>query len=247
MIPLRDTVPHRNPPFVTVGIIVVNALVFWCELHLSPAQLERLFYLFGFVPLRLTHPEWAQYVGIDIDWYWPLLTSMFLHGGWVHFLGNMWTLWLFGDNVEDRLGHLRFLIFYLLCGVVAALGHAYVYPDSTVPTIGASGAIAGVMGAYFLLFPNAQIVVLWPVFFYPLFFELPAVVYLGIWILTQVWHGSLALALPESFSGVAFWAHVAGFVAGMVLLPIFCKRRHTYRPWQPDESIYRHPRTFFWR
>src|SRR5207237_8668834 len=143
-------------------------------------------YLLVIVPARYTHPAWAQWVGVPIDDYWPFLTCMFLHGSWSHVIGNMWTLWIFGDNVEDRMGPVRFLAFYLLTGVAAGLTHWFTNLDSTVPTVGASGAIAGVLGAYFILFPHSRIIVLFPVFFWPFFFELPAVMYLLFWFLSQM-------------------------------------------------------------
>jgi membrane associated rhomboid family serine protease len=175
MIPIRDTIPSRNLPVVTWFLIIANSAVFLFELSLPPDVLERVFHLFGLVPARYTHPQWAVVIGFPVDDYWPFLTSMFLHGGWMHIISNMWTLWIFGDNVEDRMGSLRFLIFYLLCGFAAGLVHWFTHPWSTLPTVGASGAIAGVMGAYFFLFPFARVVVLLPILFFPFFFEVPAV------------------------------------------------------------------------
>src|SRR2546427_6771260 len=148
MFPIGDTVPRRNVPIATWLLIVINCLVFLFETAMPQHMLERFFYLFGIVPARYTHPNWALWIGLPIDDYWPFLTSMFLHGGWVHVIGNMWTLWIFGDNVEDRMGPGRFVVFYLVCGFIAGLVHSLTNPDSTLPTIGASGAIAGVMGAY---------------------------------------------------------------------------------------------------
>src|SRR5262249_10212506 len=152
---------------------------------LSKESLENFFYLFGLVPMRYTHPDWAQSVGLSTYNYWPFLTHMFLHGGWLHILGNMWVLWIFGDNVEDRMGSARFLIFYLLCGFIAGATQTAVTSESTVPSVGASGAIAGVMGAYLFMFPTSRVVVLVPILFFPLFFELPAVLFLGLWFFLQ--------------------------------------------------------------
>ena len=160
---------------------------------------------------------------------------MFLHGGWAHIIGNMWTLWIFGDNVEDRMGPVRFTVFYILCGLVAGVVHWFTNPHSAVPTVGASGAIAGVMGAYFVLFPHARVVVMVPVFFYPLFFEVPAVTYLLFWALSQVFSGTMAIAGPGEVGGVAWWAHVGGFTAGLVLHALFVQPRRTIRRLQPDE------------
>ncbi|MEY2544213.1 MAG: hypothetical protein QOE81_1674, partial [Verrucomicrobiota bacterium] len=167
-----------------------------------------------------------------IDNYWPLLTHQFLHGGWFHIIANMWTLWIFGDNVEDRMGPGRFAIFYLLCGTIAGTTHLLTNPDSTVPSVGASGAIAGVLGAYLLFFPTARLIVLFPIFFFPLFFEVPAVFYLAIWFFGQLFSGTAALAGPQQVGGIAWWAHIGGFIGGMLLCGLFAQRR---RPSQPDE------------
>jgi membrane associated rhomboid family serine protease len=160
---------------------------------------------------------------------------MFLHGGWSHIIFNMWALWIFGDNVEDRMGPLRFTLFYLTCGLIAGVVHVLTNPESTVPTVGASGAIAGVLGAYFLLFPQARLVVLVPILFIPLFFELPAVLYLLFWALMQLFSGTLALAGPTDVGGVAWWAHVGGFSAGLLLHRFFVRPRRMIRRFQPDE------------
>jgi membrane associated rhomboid family serine protease len=236
MIPIRDTVPRRRFPVVTLSLIAVNVFVFLIELSLAPEDLEALFYLFGVVPARYTHPEWALAVGFPIDDYWPFITSMFLHGGWLHIIGNMWTLWIFGDNVEDRMGRGRFLAFYLITGILAGLTHWFTNPDSVLPTVGASGAVAGVLGAYFTLFPKARIIGIVPVFFFPVFIELPAVLYLLLWFLTQIFAGTMAGLSNEDVGGVAFWAHVGGFVAGMALRWLFVPPEGKgSRPFQQDE------------
>ena len=235
MFPIRDTIPSRNPPVAVWLLILVNSVVFLFELAMPEPALRQFFHLFGIVPARYAHPDWALWAGFPVDDYWPFLTSMFLHGGFMHIIGNMWTLWIFGDNVEDRMGPARFLVFYLLCGLAAGLVHWLTNPDSTIPTVGASGAIAGVMGAYFFLFPYSRVVVLVPVFFFPFFFELPAVTYLGFWALSQVFSGTLSLAGPASVGGVAWWAHVGGFMAGILLHFFFVKRGDTYRRPSRDE------------
>jgi len=235
MFPVQDSVPSRTVPVVTRALILINALVFFFELALPQPTLEQLFYLFGMVPARFTHPDWAEWAGFPVDTWWPLLTHQFLHGGWLHIISNMWTLWIFGDNVEDRMGHGRFAVFYLVCGVVAGLTHMLSNPGSTVPSVGASGAIAGVLGAYLLLYPTARLVVLLPILFFPFFFEVPAVVYLGVWFISQLFSGTLALANPEQVGGIAFWAHIGGFVAGMLLCPLFVWRLRARRKFQPDE------------
>ena len=232
MFPLKDTIPSHSPPLMLWTLLLVNAGVFLFELQLSEAQVEEFFYLFGLVPARYSHAAWARWAGLPIDDYWPFLTHMFLHGGWLHFIGNMWTLWIFGDNVEDRMGPVRFLIFYLLCGLTASLLHYFTTLYSTLPTVGASGAIAGVMGAYFLLYPHARIIMLVPILFYPLFFEVPAVLYLGFWFLGQVISGVVSVAGPEQVGGIAWWAHIGGFVVGAVLWRVFVRPE---RPLQADE------------
>ncbi|HZR17406.1 MAG TPA: rhomboid family intramembrane serine protease [Verrucomicrobiae bacterium] len=233
MFPIRDSIPTRSVPVVTRAIILINVLVFCLELALPPETLDRFLSLFGIVPARLIHPDWAATVGFPGGAYWTLLTHQFLHGGWLHIISNMWALWIFGDNVEDAMGGRRFALFYLTCGILAALTQVMTQPDSRVPSIGASGAIAGVLGAYFLLYPTARMVVLLPIFFFPFFFEVPAVLYLGVWFLTQLFSGTLALASPEEAGGIAFWAHIGGFLSGMLLCALFVQRGR--RRLQPDE------------
>jgi membrane associated rhomboid family serine protease len=236
MIPIRDTIPSRSVPVVTWTLIAVNVAIFFYELTLEPAELQAFFYIFGMVPARYTHPEWAVWVGLPVDDYWPFLTSMFLHGGWMHVIGNMWTLWIFGDNVEDRMGRIRFLLFYVLTGLAAGFTHWFTNLGSTVPTVGASGAIAGVLGAYFVLFPSSRIIALFPVFFFPFFFELPAATYLLFWFLSQVFSGTLAGLQPEDVGGVAWWAHVGGFAVGVALHRLFLPpRRSRSRRYEHDE------------
>ena len=235
MIPIRDTLPRRNKPIATYLLILINAIVFLFELTMPPPELEQLFNMFGLVPARFMHPDWASSAGYPGHSYWPFLTSMFLHGGWLHIIGNMWTLWIFGDNIEDQMGPARYVIFYLLCGLIAGIVHCLTNADSTMPTVGASGAIAGVMGAYLFLFPTARIVVLVPIFFFPFFFEVPAVIYLGFWALSQVFSGTLALASGTQVGGVAWWAHVGGFVGGIVLQFFFVRRGPAYRPLPRDQ------------
>jgi membrane associated rhomboid family serine protease len=235
MIPIQDTIRSRNPPLAVYALIGLNVLVFAFELTLPHGDLDQLFYILGIVPARYTHPQWAEQVGFPIDNYWPFLTSMFLHGGWAHIIGNMWTLWIFGDNIEDRMGPLRFTMFYLICGLIAGVVHWFTNLHSTIPTVGASGAIAGVLGAYLVLYPRARIVVLIPIFFYPLFFEVPAVTYLLFWALSQLYSGALALAGPAEVGGVAWWAHVGGFTAGLLLHRLFVRPRRAFRRLQRDE------------
>jgi membrane associated rhomboid family serine protease len=174
--------------------------------------------------------------GLNMDDYWPFFTSMFLHGGWAHIVGNMWTLSIFGDNVEDRMGPLRYTLFYLATGLAAGLTHYFTNLDSTLPTVGASGAIAGVLGAYFFLFPRSQIIVMVPIFFFPFFFQLPAVTYLLFWLLSQLLGGTLARLTANDVGGIAFWAHVGGFAAGAILHRLFLwPERERPRRFERDE------------
>jgi membrane associated rhomboid family serine protease len=220
VIPLRDVVPSRTTPYITITIIALNALAWLFELSLPHDVLNEFIGVYGVVPAAFRAPT--------------LITSMFLHGSWSHVLGNMWYLWIFGDNVEDRVGHGRFIVFYLLCGTTAALGQIAVGPHSTLPTIGASGAIAGVMGAYFVLYPRSRVLTLIPWIFLQIV-ELPAIVLLGFWFVMQLFSaGTIAMTTSSSVGGVAFAAHVVGFLAGMGGVFLFKKR--TLDPW--DQTQY---------
>jgi len=225
MIPIKDTVQRRTFPFVTMGIIVVNTLMFFLELSLHESIRDDFVYLFGLVPARYTNTLWAQFHGFPLDNYWPFLTSLFLHGSWLHLAGNLWFLYIFGDNVEDRVGHVRFFLFYLLAGLSANLIHFAVNHDSTFPVIGASGAIAGVMAAYLRLFPRARIVTLIPILFLPYFIEVPAAVFMGFWFLLQIYSGAASLVVASSAGGIAWWAHIGGFAVGFLLVKVMCSGR----------------------
>jgi len=223
MIPIKDTVPRRTFPVVAYSLIAVNVLMFLFSLNLSEDAAESFVYLFGLVPARYSHPEWAWFVGLPLDTYWPFVSNLFLHGGWLHLIINMWTLYLFGANVEDRMGHPRFLFFYLLSGVAANLVHFLVNHDSTSPVIGASGAIAGIMAAYLRLFPTARIITLFPILFIPYFIELPAFLFMGIWFFLQILSGAASL-IATGGGGIAWWAHVGGFIVGFALVKPLCSR-----------------------
>jgi membrane associated rhomboid family serine protease len=223
MLPLRDTIPARHAPLANWALLGANLLVFLFQLTLPDAELTRVVYLFGIVPARFTHPDWAAWVGFPTDTLWPFVTSMFLHGGFLHLLANLWTLYIFGDNVEDRMGPVRYLLFYLLCGTVAGVVHWVTNLNSSIPTIGASGAIAAVLGAYLRLYPRARILTVVPIFIIPFFFEIPAYFFLGFWFLTQLLQGTFSLGGSPA-GGIAVWAHVGGFVAGALLYPLFLRR-----------------------
>src|SRR5919109_1019436 len=209
MIPLRDVIPSRTTPVVTIAVIALNSVVFLYQFLLGPA-VESFVVKWALVPAAFS---WIT-----------LVTSMFLHGGFLHFAGNMLYLWIFGDNVEDRMGHGRFIAFYLLCGAAAAFTQTITDPQSVIPMVGASGAIAGVMGAYFVLYPRSRILTLVPIFFFIQLVEVPAIFFLGVWFLWQFLQGvgSLATAgLREPAGGIAFWAHIAGFVTGVGTVMLF--------------------------
>src|SRR3984893_15032159 len=218
MIPLRDVIPSRTTPYVTITIIVLNTLAWLFELSLPQETLNAFLTVYGVVPAYFSWPT--------------LITSMFLHGGWMHVIGNMWYLWIFGDNVEDSLGHGRFIVFYLLCGIVAAFGQILIQPDSTLPTIGASGAIAGAMGAYFVFYPLSRVLTLLPLIIIWEIVELPAIVLLGFWFLMQLFSaGTIAMTANTGGGGVAFMAHIAGFLFGVVGVFVFRKRQRSAEWW----------------
>jgi membrane associated rhomboid family serine protease len=218
MIPLRDVIPSRTTPYITITIIGLNALAWFYELALPGNLLPLFLQFYGVVPANF-HAS-------------SLVTSMFLHGSWSHVLGNMWYLWIFGDNVEDRVGHGRFIIFYLLCGFAAAIGQTVMDPDSTLPMIGASGAIAGVMGAYFVLYPKSRVLTLIPLIIFWEVIEIPATFLLGFWFLMQLFSaGAIAVTANSAGGGVAFMAHVAGFICGVGGIFIFRQRQRQEQYW----------------
>lgn len=220
MLPLRDSVRPRSFPIGNYTLIAVNVLVFLFEVSLDRAAFTQFLSAFGLVPARLSLAQ--PLTGLT------LFTSVFLHGSWFHLISNMWTLFIFGDNVEDRMGTARYLAFYLLAGVLSGLTHAYFVSGSELPTVGASGAIAGVLGAYLILFPRGRVLTLIPLFFLPWFVDIPAFIYLGVWFFSQLSSGLLSLGTlgaGGSFSGIAWWAHIGGFVAGLVFVHFFVRRR----------------------
>ncbi len=219
MIPLYDTLLSRHFPIVNWLLIALNVLVFLYENSLSTAALDRLTFTWGLVPaVLMAHPATA--------WI-TIFTAMFLHGGWFHILSNMWVLFIFGDNVEDRLGPGGYLVFYLLSGVAAGLLQSFVLSSSRVPMIGASGAIAGVLGAYLVLYPRARVASLVPILFIFTIIEIPAVIFLLFWFVSQLFSGWLALG-SSAGSGVAWWAHVGGFLFGILAVLFFAQRRPSY-------------------
>ncbi len=215
MIPLRDVIPSQTTPGVTIGLIVVNAAVFLWEVSLPERAMETFFRVYGLVPAEFSVTA--------------AVTSMFVHAGWPHVIGNLLFLWIFGDNVEDRMGHGRFLVFYLAAGLAAAGAQTMADPQSVLPLVGASGAIAGVMGAYLVLFPRSRVLVLVFLFLFIDIVEIPAVFFLGMWFVMQLLLGVGRTAADVGMGGVAYWAHAAGFAAGLVGVMLF--RRRQPREW----------------
>jgi membrane associated rhomboid family serine protease len=219
MIPIRDTVPSKNVPIINNLLIGINVVMFVVQMMQgSDYGFQRFIYEYGLVPARYTSSAGALDVS-HFQMITALFSFMFLHGGFLHLLGNMWFLYIFGDNVEDRLGPARYIVFYLLCGLVSGLSHIALNAHSTAPTIGASGAVAGVMGAYFLLHPSAKILTLIPIIIIPWFVEIPAFFFLGLWFLIQLFNASAQHG--SSGGGIAWWAHIGGFLFGMLLLKLF--------------------------
>src|SRR5579864_8873782 len=209
MFPIRDTERSYSTPFVTILLIIMNLVIFLYELSLDPYSQNHFMAVWALTP--------ARFHAID------LLSTMFLHAGWMHVLGNMWFLWVFGDNIEDYLGHFRYLVFYVMCGLIAMATQVAIYPNSTLPTVGASGAIAGVLGAYFILYPRARVLT----WFFLFVFYIPAWIMLGYWFVLQFMAGAVTLSVAQAgkdVGGVAVWAHVGGFVAGLVMIKLFPER-----------------------
>ena len=224
MFPLYDTVRSRRFPFITVLLILANVLAFLYETQMDPSMLEGFIFTWGFIPIHFWSDPASSWANI--------FTAMFLHGGWFHIINNMWVLFIFGDNVEARMGSIRYLLFYLLSGAAAGLLQAYVLPSSDIPMIGASGAIAGVLGAYLILFPRSRIASLVPILFIFTIIEIPAVVFLLFWFLSQIYSGLFAIQ-GGGGSGIAWWAHIGGFIFGVIMVSFFAfKRRTVYRGWQ---------------
>jgi len=230
MLPIRDTVRSRSFPFINWTIIIVNVIVFFFESNLSPGVLNRFAQNWALIPAKVN-------LGNPLTWY-PFFTHIWLHGSLFHLISNMWMLLIFGDNVEDCLGSFRYLVFYILGGISAGLAQYLLNPAEVVPALGASGAIAAVMGAYMLFFPHSRVITFVPVFLFGWFVEIPSLLYLGVWFISQLFSGLAALGMPSGLGGVAWWAHIGGFLFGMLLAKPFCagkrpRREYVdeYYPW----------------
>ncbi|MBN1159176.1 MAG: rhomboid family intramembrane serine protease [Bacteroidales bacterium] len=226
MIPLKDTIPSNSYPVVNWLLILINAGIFLFEIFfLSTEQSEAFIYRYGLIPDAIRLSEAGNINELRINVIRPFFTNMFLHGGWGHIISNMWILYIFGDNVEDRMGKIRYFLFYILCGLLASLTHFLLYRNSAVPAIGASGAISGVMAAYMLMFPKSTIISFVPIFIIPLLLPIPALVYIGIWFIGQLLSGTTVLMLSDNATGIAFWAHIGGFAGGLFLYRYFDSRK----------------------
>ncbi|MGF1513498.1 MAG: rhomboid family intramembrane serine protease [Elainellaceae cyanobacterium] len=225
MVPLRDENPIKVTPYVTYGLIAVNVLIFFYESTLPPQQLTEFFQNWAVVPKELTESFHSGFGGATITEWGTLVSAEFLHAGFLHVAGNMLYLWIFGNNLEEQLGRVRFLAFYLLCGVLASLAQWFFAPESAIPSLGASGAIAGVMGAYIFRYPKVRILTLIPLGFFFFTTRIPALLFLGIWFLQQALYGFASLGAPATVGmesgGVAYWAHAGGFIFGAALGPLF--------------------------
>ena len=224
MIPIRDTAPCHSRPWVTWSLMAICIIVF-VTMQVIPDQLSyQLIYRYGMVPVRYSNPQWALDFGLPFDGYLSFLTNLFLHGNWWHLIINMLFMWIFADNVEDRMGRLRFLIFYLLCGLFATFLQWYFDPGLAIPVVGASGAIAGVLAAYFFLYPFARVVVWIPIFFLPIVIHIPAIAFLGVWVIIQLHSATTSLLFEGGAMDMAWWAHLGGFIAGSLLYRLFLNR-----------------------
>lgn len=219
MLPLRDNVPRRRKPIITGLIIAINIIIYLWQTTMDTYQLRVFLYNFGLIP--------GHFIEDIVASSYTILTSIFLHGGLGHLVGNMWILALFGDNVEDRMGRFSFLWFYIISGIVANFIHLIFNIGSTTPTIGASGAVAGIMAAYVFLFPLARVVSVIPIFFFPYIISIPALFFISIWFLTQVYYGTIGLAIGNA-GGVAWWAHIGGFIFGAIFYRFFLRKKLRY-------------------
>lgn len=223
MIPLRDNLRSHSLPFMSILLILANFYVFSREISLSDRALIAMIHQYGLIPIAFI--ETVNAGSTILTDYTPIFSNLFLHGSWMHIIGNMWYLWIFGDNVEDWLGRFNFLAFFLTCGFIANIAHILLDPFSNIPVIGASGAISGILGAYLILYPTAKVKTLVPIFIFLQIFEIPAMVFLGLWFFLQLQSGALASAS----SNIAWWAHIGGFLAGMILIKIFpCRCKRSY-------------------
>ncbi|WP_320170780.1 rhomboid family intramembrane serine protease [Maridesulfovibrio sp.] len=243
MIPIRDNVPCLTTPYVLRAIMIINIAIFIFEQTLTPSGRLVLFHLLGVVPARFFNHEWAVAAGYPDAGTLPLFTYMFLHSNWLHIILNMWMLWIFADNIEDAVGHVRFVIFYLACGLAAIATQMAIDPAASAPVIGASGAVAGIMGGYLLLYPHGKVLTLFPVVIIPFFFKIPAWLFLLLWFAIQVVSG-----ITDHFAGaaekIAWAAHAGGFIAGMLMIKLFVRKDRCVYCYVRDKKDYELPEDF---
>jgi len=220
MIPIRDTAPCNSKPLVTWGLMAVCIIIFMVMDYMPDDLSQRLITRYGMVPVRYAN-GWSGYAGLPFDGYLSFVTNLFLHASWKHLIVNMWFLWIFADNVEDRMGRLPFLVFYLVCGIFATMLQWYFDPTLAIPVVGASGAIAGVLAAYFFLYPFERVVVFFP----PILLHIPAIAFLGLWVIIQVHDATTSIVFTETRVDVAWWAHLGGFIAGSILYRFFLQKQ----------------------
>ena len=223
MIPIRDTAPCYSKPLVTWGIMAICTIIFIVMYFMPESQSVRLINLYGMVPVRYAN-GWTGYNGLPFDGYLSFVTNLFLHASWLHLLSNIWFLWIFADNVEDRMGRVSFLCFYLICGIFATVLQWYFDQTLTIPVVGASGAIAGVLAAYFFLYPLERVVIWVPIFFLPIVIHVPAIAFLGVWVLIQLHDATGSVFLEGVTVDQAWWAHIGGFITGSLLYRFFLKK-----------------------
>lgn len=229
MIPIRDSIPCNTTPYVAWGIMAICIAVYLLMLLMPDSMAQHFLYKYGMVPLRYTNPTWSRHFGLPPDYHFSFLSSLFLHGGWLHLLVNMMFMWIFADNIEDLMGHKRFVAFYLICGLLATYTQWYFSQNLIVPVVGASGAIAGVLGAYFFRFPYARVVIMVPILFFPFFFEIPAIAFLGLWVILQLQELTTASLFPGMGGNSAWYAHLGGFVVGALIHPLFIDKPTVYQ------------------
>jgi membrane associated rhomboid family serine protease len=220
MIPIRDTAPCHSTPYVTWALMAICIVIFLIMLVTPYEEVYRILYLYGMVPRRYSDPHWAAINGLPFDAYLSFFTSLFLHGGWVHIIMNMWFMWIFADNVEDRMGRVNFIIFYLLCGILATATQYVARKYVDIPVVGASGAIAGVLAAYYFLYPYERVIC----YFFPVVIHLPAVAFLGLWVIIQLYYITTSTYVQGISMDSAWWAHLGGFISGGILYRFFLRK-----------------------
>jgi len=236
MIPIRDSITCHTRPYVSWLLIAISVSVFLIMKMLPLQQQHYFLHFYGLVPIRYSDPQWAIGFGLPPDYGFSFLSSLFLHGGWLHLIINVWFMWIFSRSIENRMGHGVFLLFYLSCGVASMLIQYFFSSELAIPVVGASGAIAGILGAYFFLYPYAKVVIWIPLLFLPIFVEIPAIAFLGFWMILQIQEAATSILFEGESAGVAWWAHIGGFMAGAILHKLFLIKPETIEREQEPEN-----------